>query len=102
MEYTKINKIEKVETESIYHLTVEKNHNFLANDILVHNCDYKGEIGIILINTGSKDFIIEQGDKIAQAVLKQVEQVEWLVVNSVEELGDSERGEGGYGSTGKK
>ena len=66
------------------------------------DADYRGEICIILINTSSKDFVISQGDRIAQGVLKQVEQVEWCVVNSIEELGDTERGQDGFGSTGKK
>ena len=60
---------------------------------------YRGEIGIILINHGKSDFLVEKKMKIAQMVIKPVWQVE---VNEVEELSDSLRGEGGFGSTGKR
>lgn len=59
---------------------------------------YRGEIGIILINHSKEDFLVEKGMKIAQMVIKPVWQVE---VSEVEELSDSIRGEGGFGSTGK-
>ena len=58
---------------------------------------YRGEIGIILINHGSEDFEINSGDKIAQAVLNKIEVAE---IEEAEELSDSSRGEGGFGSTG--
>lgn len=60
--------------------------------------DYRGDIGIILLNTSSETFIISNGDRIAQAVLKQVEQAEF---EEVTELPSTDRGEGGFGSTGK-
>jgi dUTP pyrophosphatase len=63
--------------------------------------DYYGFIGIILLNTGKLDFVVNEGDRIAQGVLKRVEQVEWVKVDTVEELGQSQRGENGFGSTGK-
>jgi len=63
---------------------------------------YNGEIGIILINTDpDNDFIIKDGDRIAQGVLNEISQVKWNNVDSVEELGNTERGQGGFGSTGK-
>ena len=60
---------------------------------------YRGEIGVILINHGKNSFIVERGMKIAQMVIKPVWKVD---VIEVEELSSSERGEGGFGSTGLK
>jgi len=59
---------------------------------------YRGMIGVVLINLGKETFEVKRGDRIAQMVLKRVEQAE---VIEVEELDDTTRGEGGYGSTGK-
>lgn len=65
--------------------------------------DYRGNVGVILINTNPKDpdtdltFMVNKGDRIAQAVLNKVERIEWKAVESLEE---SERGEGGFGHTG--
>lgn len=61
--------------------------------------DYRGEMMVILINHGQKDFVIEPGDRIAQMVLSPVLQPIW---QEVEELGETERGEGRFGSTGVK
>ena len=60
---------------------------------------YRGEIGIILINHGKEMFVVEKGMKIAQMVVKPVWYVE---VDEVEELSETERAEGGFGSTGKR
>jgi dUTP pyrophosphatase len=60
---------------------------------------YRGEIGVILINHGKKEFIVEENMKIAQMVIKPVLPVK---VKLVDELTDSERGTGGYGSSGIK
>ena len=61
--------------------------------------DYRGEIGVILYNSNNRTSIaINKGDRIAQAVLAQYERIEWV---EVEELSETERGEGGFGSTGK-
>lgn len=59
--------------------------------------DYRGEVGVILINLGDLPFRIQRGDRIAQLVLSPVERVEW---EEMETLEASERGEGGFGSTG--
>lgn len=59
--------------------------------------DYRGELKIILINHGEDDFPIERGDRIAQLVLAPVTLAAW---EEVEELSDTARGEGGFGSTG--
>lgn len=60
---------------------------------------YRGEIGVILINFSDEVFEVAQGDRIAQAVLSKFEKVEW---SEVEILPESERGTGGFGSTGVK
>ena len=61
--------------------------------------DYRGEIKVILINLGSEEAVIERGDRIAQLVISPVQRVE---VVEVEELTETLRGEGGFGSTGIK
>lgn len=63
--------------------------------------DYRGNIGIILINHGSKTFEIKNGDKIAQAKLSKVEKIEWDEVRSKDDLSKTTRGANGFGSTGK-
>lgn len=63
------------------------------------DADYRGEIGVILVNLSNENFTIENGERIAQMVIAKHEQAEW---NLVEELSNTERGEGGFGSTGKK
>ncbi len=63
------------------------------------DADYRGEVGVILINFSNEDFIIENGERIAQLVFAKVEQAEWM---QVEVLSDTNRGEGGFGSTGVK
>lgn len=65
------------------------------------DADFRGLCGVILINTGIKNFDINDGDRIAQAVLNKVEQIEWYQVDDVQKLGDTERGTGGFGHTGK-
>ena len=59
--------------------------------------DYRGELKVILINHGAEDFAIARGDRIAQLVLAPVTQAAW---DEVEELDDTARGSGGFGSTG--
>ena len=63
------------------------------------DADYRGEIGVILINLSSEDFVIEDGERIAQMVIAKHENIKWVEVNSLEE---TERGSGGFGSTGIK
>jgi dUTP pyrophosphatase len=60
--------------------------------------DYRGEIKVILINLSNEPFKIESGDRIAQMVIQKYESIAW---EKVEQLSDSERGAGGFGSTGK-
>jgi dUTP pyrophosphatase len=63
------------------------------------DADYRGEIGVILINHGGEKVILEKGERIGQLVLNKVEQINW---ESVLVLSDTTRGTGGFGSTGKK
>lgn len=63
------------------------------------DADYRGEIGIILINLSAEDFTVNDGDRIAQLVVARHETVSWT---PVEELDATERGEGGFGHTGKQ
>jgi len=63
------------------------------------DADYRGEIKVILVNLSNEPFTVNPGERIAQMVVARHEQVEW---EQVEILEDSERGSGGFGSTGKK
>jgi dUTP pyrophosphatase len=63
------------------------------------DADYRGEIGIILINLSSETFTVNDGDRICQMVVKKHETVEWVECDT---LDDTSRGEGGFGHTGKK
>ncbi len=61
--------------------------------------DYRGEVLVILVNLSNKPFKINNGDRIAQIVISRVQKITW---NNIEVLETTERGEGGFGSTGKK
>ena len=63
------------------------------------DADYRGEIGVILVNLSNEEFTIQPGERIAQLVLARYEQIEWQIT---ERLSETERGEGGFGSTGKQ
>ena len=63
------------------------------------DADYRGEICSILVNLSSEDFIVEDGERVAQMVIARHEQAEW---DEVEVLDETERGAGGFGHTGKK
>ena len=63
------------------------------------DADYRGEIGVILVNLSDEEFVIEDGERVAQMVIAKHEQVDW---EEVVELVETERGVGGFGSTGVK
>ena len=63
------------------------------------DADYRGEVGVILVNLSAEEFIIEDGERIAQMVIAKHEQAQWIEVEALE---NSERGAGGFGSTGVK
>jgi dUTP pyrophosphatase len=62
------------------------------------DADYRGEICVILVNLSNEPFVIEDGERICQMVIAAHEQAEWVAVN---QLGETERGAGGFGHTGK-
>jgi len=61
------------------------------------DADYRGQISVLLINHGDEDFVIRRGDRIAQMVINKVEHVDFV---TVDDLPESRRGDGGFGSTG--
>lgn len=63
------------------------------------DADYRGEVKVILVNLSNDDFVIEDGERIAQMIVAKHERVDW---QEVSELMDTERGAGGFGSTGVK
>ncbi|MBC3758454.1 dUTP diphosphatase [Hyunsoonleella sp. SJ7] len=63
------------------------------------DADYRGEIGVILVNLSNEEFTIHNGERIAQLIIAKHERAEWV---QVEELSSTDRGEGGFGSTGTK
>ena len=65
------------------------------------DADYRGEVQVVLINHGHAPFELRRGDRIAQMLVAPVVRWTWEPVPSVEELGDTARGAGGYGSTGR-
>jgi len=70
---------------------------FALNSPGTIDSDYRGEIKIILANFGKEPFIIQRADRIAQLIVARYDKIDWELVD---ELPDSERGEGGFGSTG--
>lgn len=66
------------------------------------DADYRDNIGVIVINHGIKTIYIEDGERIGQFILNKVEHIDWKEVFSKKDLGSTERGVGGFGSTGKK
>lgn len=63
------------------------------------DADYRGEVGVILVNLSNENFVIENGERVAQIVIAQHGQAQW---EEVKELSTTKRGEGGFGSTGIK
>ena len=74
-----------------------KNGITVVNGVGTIDSDYRGEVGVLIINLGSEPFVIEPGMRIAQLVIAKYEKITWQESKSLE---DSERGVGGYGSTG--
>lgn len=68
-----------------------------ANGVGTIDADYRGEVGVILLNTSNEPFVVEPGMRIAQMIVQQYETVEW---QEVEHLDETARGKGSYGSTG--
>lgn len=74
----------------------------LANGVGTVDNGYLGEVGVIVVNLSDEEIVIERGMKIAQGVVEKVYQFDFEEVDCEDALGKSERGEGGYGSTGVK
>lgn len=74
-----------------------KNGIILPNSPGTIDEDYRGEVGVIMLNAGDQPFVITRGMRIAQAVVAPVERVSW---DECDELDETERGTGGFGSTG--
>ena len=70
----------------------------MANSPGLCDPDYRGEIKVILINLSNENFVVNPGERIAQLVIRHFEKVEWDEVSTLDE---TERGEGGFGHTGK-
>lgn len=62
------------------------------------DADYRGEVKVLLVNLSNETFVVQDGERIAQMVIAKHEQIQW---DSVDNLSETERGAGGYGSTGK-
>lgn len=73
----------------------------LVNCVGTIDSDYRGELCIPVINLGQEPVVLENGMRIAQLILSRCEQLQVLEVNDTAELSETERGEGGFGSTGK-
>ena len=69
----------------------------MANGTGIIDADYRGEYGILVLNISDKDFVVEHGARLAQLVVSKFEHVVW---NEVDDLTETERGAGGFGSTG--
>ena len=99
MEFEKIKKIKKVQSEPVYHINVKNNHNFFANNLCVHNCDYynnvknEGEMFVKIHNHGDKDLVIPKGEAFAQAIFNK-----YLVTDTDSDTHGGQR-IGGIGST---
>ena len=65
------------------------------------DADYRGEVKVILVNLSNNPFVINPGERIAQLVIAKYEQLTWDPVESLDDLGKTDRGQGGFGSTGK-
>lgn len=98
MKFVKIKSM-SAHTERCYDLTVENNHNFFCNDVLIHNCDYRGEVKVILANMGKSDFCVKKGDRVAQLVFAPVSSIIFQNILP-EDFETTARGSGGFGSTG--
>ena len=79
-----------------------KKQVFVLNGIGTIDSDYRNGIGVILMNLGDSDFIVESGERIAQLVLNEVPQINWIPVNTLDDLSSTDRGMGGFGSTNTK
>ena len=78
-----------------------KNGILIVNSPGTIDADYRGEIKVLLVNLSKEKFVIQSGERIAQMVVAKHERIDWQEVQTIEELSQTKRGSGGYGSTGK-
>ena len=76
-----------------------KHVTYVLNTPGTIDADYRGEVGVILVNLSNENFTVENGERIAQMIIAKHERAEW---DEVEELSETSRGTGGFGSTGTK
>ncbi|MBP3816475.1 MAG: dUTP diphosphatase [Firmicutes bacterium] len=74
----------------------------LVNGIGTVDPDYRGEWNVPLINWSKEDYLIKDGERIAQAVITKFEQVDFQLVEDISQISETERGSGGFGHTGKE
>ncbi|MDY3119319.1 MAG: dUTP diphosphatase [Peptoniphilus sp.] len=72
----------------------------LINGIGTIDSDYRGELGILVVNLSNESVTIEDGERIAQLIFTTYETARWIPVNTIEDLSQTERGDGGFGHTG--
>lgn len=80
-----------------YHLSVKKNENFFGNGICLHNCSYRGDLSVLIINLSENDYEIKKGERIAQLVVYPLISAQ---CGFCDEPLSSNRGEKGFGSSG--
>lgn len=102
MKSAKIIEIIKKGKKETYDLTVKNNHNFICNNHVIHNSQYRGEILVMLFNLGKNDLIIHHGDRIAQGVVCPVYGSGRLSFIKTDQLSETERGSSGFGDSGIK
>ena len=74
----------------------------LVNGVGTVDSDYRGEWNVPLINWSKEDYLIEDGERVAQVVISRCEQVGFDVVSDISEISETDRGAGGFGHTGKR
>lgn len=95
----KIKSISNISKKEVFDISVKKNHNYQTIGGILHNCSYRGEVGVICCNISGKRIVIHPGDRIAQGVICPVYQANF---QEKRELDETSRGDGAYNSTGIK
>lgn len=99
MNVAKVKSVTPKGIQETFDLTIDGDHNFFCNKHLIHNSDYRGPIMVMLINQRPDVFHIEEGTRIAQACVTTKLPYDFY---EVETLDETDRGNGGFGSTGYK
>lgn len=98
MQYQQIKSITVSPNQDVYYISVRKNANFIGNNVVLHNCGYRGDLGVKLYNLTAKDYNVKKGDRIAQF---KIEKVWESTVEFIDAAVETARGAGGFGSSGK-